>query len=779
MRNIMPPVATPDNRFHSGNPQTGQLGSILPAEFMNDTQDSVRDVQSELIAILQSANLDLNPAQNSQLLEALNVLFTPSNETLGALAELSGSENKLPYFTGEKVAALADITAFARKIIGRGNASAVLEDLGLSDVSILQYEGLDNYDGVNGHNNFIALNQLIAAYPNGCRIRLPRTQGGSGHYLFEGSLGVADMSRFVLDPDPGVEATLIGLTSPLLAPGLRFTREFLLHMKNQGYTYHLSPTPLGSVSGKPYVLSAGDGESPLTERVFTHTEFAFNSLNPQTGVQAVFSASTDGEYASFGAIPAGQFVVGSVPVRPGHELHALLTMSNAMSGSFSAYVQTEAGFILICQPKGGGAYTRYTFVEGFNVQTETFADPLPDNPAYRLGSAQVGIKVHSPWSFSLLVNHIEIQRLDQLTSPITRAGWGAGFVTTTDLAYISHPVRIKGNKTYGLRPLSIVTVGDSTADKTNQFSWVNHLVRIASGTGGIQFKNVLNLAVAGQTSVQQAATFNAQDFQALGGFDFALIDVGINDIGGGSSPESFLNAIVSIINKCRANYIVPIVALPGMFYDQSAALPYGQIGQDSANADRGALYRMPLLRKLAELDVQVATTPLANMGAVIPSLLTNTRCDPVVQDNVHQSAWGAELKGMGWAQSLIGYLFSRTRKDISARTVRAAWLPNSSIGVNLKPQYQIIGDEFSLVGGIDTPAGLADNTLIMALPQVYAPKSTIRMPITCQKDNAGVSVWLQSTATLMIYPDGQFVVSGVPSDSRYFWLGTCRYALSS
>jgi lysophospholipase L1-like esterase len=242
--------------------------------------------------------------------------------------------------------------------------------------------------------------------------------------------------------------------------------------------------------------------------------------------------------------------------------------------------------------------------------------------------------------------------MDGLTSNIIAAGWGAGLANNTNTAYISYPVRAKRNKGYGMRPLRIVAVGDSTADKNNPFSWVNHMVRVMSGVGGVQFKTILNQAVAGQTSVQQAAIFNATDFQALGGFDYALIDIGINDIGGSVATSDFITAIVSMITTCTTYNITPIIGLPALFYNQSAATPYGQTGQPSANADRGAPYRLQLLRKLAELNVQVALLPIQDMGAIVPSLLS-TSLDPVVQDNVHQSGFGAELKGRGGRKRLL------------------------------------------------------------------------------------------------------------------------------
>jgi len=55
--------------------------------------------------------------------------------TLTALAALTGSANKLPYFTGNETAALTDISSVGREIIAAATKDAVLEYLQLGDAA--------------------------------------------------------------------------------------------------------------------------------------------------------------------------------------------------------------------------------------------------------------------------------------------------------------------------------------------------------------------------------------------------------------------------------------------------------------------------------------------------------------------------------------------------------------------------------------------------------------------------------------------------------------------
>lgn len=134
MRPLMPPVQTPDNLFHDGNPLTGELGTIVDAEHLNNEQAAIRDTQSELIAILTAAAMEPESTAG-QLLAALNKLYAPLNHTLGALSSLVGGANKLPYFTSANAAALTALSSIGRDIVGKATVADVLTYLQLGEAA--------------------------------------------------------------------------------------------------------------------------------------------------------------------------------------------------------------------------------------------------------------------------------------------------------------------------------------------------------------------------------------------------------------------------------------------------------------------------------------------------------------------------------------------------------------------------------------------------------------------------------------------------------------------
>ncbi|EJS8726023.1 phage tail protein, partial [Escherichia coli] len=72
MQNLMPPVNTPDQLFHDGDPTQGIEGTIVYAEHMNNQQGAIRDLQQELINVLRAADISPDPKKQNQLVDAIS-----------------------------------------------------------------------------------------------------------------------------------------------------------------------------------------------------------------------------------------------------------------------------------------------------------------------------------------------------------------------------------------------------------------------------------------------------------------------------------------------------------------------------------------------------------------------------------------------------------------------------------------------------------------------------------------------------------------------------------
>lgn len=103
MQNLMPPVNTPDNLFHNGDPRNGEEGTIVTAEFLNDVQSSIRGTQAEIISVLAASGIEVDPDKSDQLLTAIQALAsgaTPSKLVISVNGE-----------TGEVILSASDVGA--------------------------------------------------------------------------------------------------------------------------------------------------------------------------------------------------------------------------------------------------------------------------------------------------------------------------------------------------------------------------------------------------------------------------------------------------------------------------------------------------------------------------------------------------------------------------------------------------------------------------------------------------------------------------------------------
>ena len=81
MKDLMPTITSVDNCFHDGNPATGEQGTRVTAQFLNDVQDHIRDVEAELKYVLSKAGLNPNDAKTTQVYDAIIAIINANRRS--------------------------------------------------------------------------------------------------------------------------------------------------------------------------------------------------------------------------------------------------------------------------------------------------------------------------------------------------------------------------------------------------------------------------------------------------------------------------------------------------------------------------------------------------------------------------------------------------------------------------------------------------------------------------------------------------------------------------
>jgi hypothetical protein len=95
-------------------------------------------IQAELLNLLSAYGVAPDKADLTQLKKAIEAAIadkaTAASVLLTAIAALNTSADKMPYFNGKDSVAMTNLTVFARTLLGRADAAAILSDLGLGNL---------------------------------------------------------------------------------------------------------------------------------------------------------------------------------------------------------------------------------------------------------------------------------------------------------------------------------------------------------------------------------------------------------------------------------------------------------------------------------------------------------------------------------------------------------------------------------------------------------------------------------------------------------------------
>lgn len=163
MQNLMPPINTPDQLFHDGDPTQGIEGTLVTAGYLNNQQGATRDLQQELLNVLGGAHIQPDPKKTDQLLTALRALLLSRKNPFGDI-KLDGTVQKALENLGLGELSLAGT---ASGVIGlNGYVTIPLIISGSRRTLIIQW-GQARFGGSGGEDAGY-LNDFPFAFPSAC-----------------------------------------------------------------------------------------------------------------------------------------------------------------------------------------------------------------------------------------------------------------------------------------------------------------------------------------------------------------------------------------------------------------------------------------------------------------------------------------------------------------------------------------------------------------------------------------------------------------------------------
>lgn len=632
--------------------------------------------------------------------------------------------------------------------------SSVIKDV----VNIKNYGAVDDYDGTTGTNCFTALQAILTEFPDyNVTIRFPNTD--TGKYYFNGDLFAADVSGLMLDFDEGVEIYFEGTYIPFLAKGVKVNREVKVRVLNQQYNFYLGREMYGRASDSLIKLTQASGEVCTPSQINPSSgQMYFKSVSWPDNVivdDTPSTTSTTVDYVS----DTNAFNIAMVDAVIGGEAHCY-AYAPIYDGKIGVAVFTKEGYSITYQDYNGGVITSGKIVGAGSLSTIS-KTPTFSTDAYKGVNAQIGIRVHSRRSYSLLINNIDFFKVDDTGSDILSMGFAVGFAPSQPNITLASPTLLKGKKSGGVRPLNIACIGDSTSDENVPPSSFDFMRQYLAGVGGVQVRTLKNLAVSGENSGQQLTRLLSEN---IAGYDYLLIDVGINDIQGNLGANGLNDNVTAAINYAVANGAVPIVGIPTLWYESSDAAPYGQVGQLSTNAEIGSQYRASLIATVASNNALLNLNTLQDLGVADPSLLAVAEADPVLMDNIHPTNFGRQLRGMGWAKAIIGHAMPDSEDSSPNELVPSSFMVGDA-GSSERPFISIRDGVFTISGSASVVT-ITDGYQVMQLPEGLRPRTN--KTVMCSTALAGGVP--SGSCTVQVDTSGVVAIYSVPTSTAFVYL---------
>jgi lysophospholipase L1-like esterase len=333
---------------------------------------------------------------------------------------------------------------------------------------------------------------------------------------------------------------------------------------------------------------------------------------------------------------------------------------------------------------------------------------------------------------------------------------GNGGITVSDTTK-----RINGPKDNG-QFLNVCVFGDSITAESMNGGWPRVLRKSFDAVNGIRFPVVDNYAVAGADTASQIEKMNTVN---LGAYNLCLIMLGVNDIQGGVTGNTYTANMTTMINNAANNGCTVIVASPTMYYGQAQS---GGKGQPTTRSDEGRYHRAGIRRLCASMGVKFIDINQM-LGPILPDYvnedlnpsLAESDDDEAVNDNIHPTPNTKYLIARAFYNAIAGIYAPEssltTPETVLSGVTGTDWTAYSG---NEFPRWY--RDESGVIhlDGLLSYSGVAPPTsgsVIYTLPTNLRPKYPTRDVVWADAVNARV----------LIGSDGKIQVYGMTSGA---WL---------
>lgn len=351
-------------------------------------------------------------------------------------------------------------------------------------------------------------------------------------------------------------------------------------------------------------------------------------------------------------------------------------------------------------------------------------------------------------------------------SEIIEAGFGGqgaagGSITVQDWT------STKGKPQRAPKPINIAFFGDSITAPTFHGNWPAQLANVLDLAFGIRVNFIQNYAVSGASSSAQAPLCTAPN---IASYDVVCIMLGVNDIQGGATEQTFATNLANMIDVCQGAGKKVVVGLPTLFYGQGQA-GAGK-GQATTNYDLGKGVRAKCLRTCADKGVAVVNTwgvygpVLADWVNPTLNSLANLGRDPVVFDSIHPTQTAKLALAKAFASVIAGLLLRSSTLQTELANLPAANLANGWTFSGTTPQWIRDGAGVVFLSGFMLPGTTAAGTVVFTMPENIRPTQTGRYAVRADTGTAALDI---DAVT------GQVTVYNWPAGAGFVSLDTIRY----